>query len=119
MTNVHKIFVTEEKIRLFEQKLQHRFDDAKTIEGTHGYHHFSPTRYGEISVAIVSGPSNLPKKTVQVLSPKFEPLPFDCIALSDYVAICKDKNWFLGIVTERVDNSQSFQVSLLLPSGPT
>ena len=68
MKNVHCIWVSKEEVEeLGNTKLLERYDQARTVVGTQGFHHFEPVRgTTKVRVKVVSSDAEAFERETQI-----------------------------------------------------
>lgn len=113
ITKVDFAYSTQEDYAASEMFLKSRFEEALTIKGTQQFHAFIPNTTSKLLVKHFSDEVQGWEREVAK--------PVDTQKLQDisgYVTIVYDKNWWLGYVLEKNEETDELKISFLHPCGP-
>ncbi|KAJ6655379.1 hypothetical protein lerEdw1_005437 [Lerista edwardsae] len=113
ITGITYIFVPAEEIRQTEHKLTKRFELCLPVNGTRGYHRFTPVSDNEIRCYTTSTSKEFDEHKTSIVFTNTT-----SFTKNDFVACIYEDQWWLGIVKDKSDQDNDLLVHFFHPAGP-
>jgi hypothetical protein len=115
--SIYVQYVCNTEVEQTRRHLKFRFDNTRTVVGTHQHHAFLPIsnttlnekKYSKVQdgfVVVVAERRSLSQIT-----------PFESVR--GYIAVVCEDHWWLGYVLEKYEENEEFKIGFLHPHGPS
>lgn len=100
--------------------LKVRFDLAKTIKGTRGFHFFKPLSNNRLGMKRLSSDDDVFDFIINISSSHSDVRICDLheITVGKFVAAVYDDKWYIGMVETVELENEDFLINFMLPNGP-
>lgn len=112
------VLVTADDVQKEHETLKHRFEEAKTFDGTRDHHCYIPLDRSTLRISKIS--ASVCSKYIEFKTDRTSHLSsIKDINKNDYVVCVYDKKWFIGKVIDVSEANDDAKVVFFKPAGPT